>query len=664
MVSRPPPAVSRALLALGAWLALYELNVIFAFTAEAGVVFGRPAHLVISFAAAAVCLAGAVRRRGAERVAWVLVALGIVGWNAGDTYWTTVLLDQSEIPVPSWADAGYLAFPVLMFVAVALLMRPTVDLASRMLLADGVAAGLAVGAVAVVLVVGDVFDAEAESVAVNLAYAVSDLVLLGLVVGAVAIRGWHFDRMWALVGAAVAAFWIADTSYLVAIADGSYTFPGVLDVGWSACFLLLAGAAWQPAGEAVAVERLRRRVALLPLGFAALALGVLAEAAFSGGSQPGVVLAVGSLLAVGVRLWVTFDAHAGMLELSRHEALTDPLTGLGNRRALMAHLHRAVAQAHAAAPEVLVLYDLDGFKHYNDSFGHPAGDALLARLGQRLTEQVEPDASAYRIGGDEFCVLATLDGRSPEAVARAGAAALSDEGSGFRIGASFGTVVLPQDTDVSEQALRVADQRMYAQKHGGRASAGRQVSDVLVTALVERDGHLGEHVRDVAALATAVARGLGMDDEQCEQIGHAAMLHDVGKVAIPDAILDKPGPLDESEWAFLRRHTIVGERIIGAAPAMRGVADVVRSSHERWDGAGYPDGLAREEIPLGARIVAVCDAYDAMRTARPYSSARPEAEVLEELRRCRGSQFDPGIVELFCRQRLAIAAESSPTPVG
>ena len=655
MDHRTPTAVPVVLVILGAWLAVYELNVLVGFTAQDGVGFGRAAHLIISFAAAGLCVAGALRRRDGTRVAWLVVALGIVAWNAGDTYWTTVLIDQAEIPVPSTADVGYLAFPVLAFGAIALLVRPAVNATSRLMLVDGVAAGLAIGALAATIVVGDLL--AAEGVAINLTYAISDLVLLGLVVGAVAIRGWRVDRMWALMGVAILAFWIADTSYLLAIADGSYAFPGALDVGWSGCFLMLAAASWCRSTPVEPVARLGLRVTLLPLTFAALALGVLAHAGLGDGSWLQVVLAVGSLLAVGVRVAVTLRTHVELLDGSRREALTDPLTGLGNRRKLMLDLRDAV---DADASRALVLYDLDGFKHYNDSFGHPAGDALLELLGQRLDAQAGPSAQAYRMGGDEFCVLAELGSRTVADVAAKCADALSDSGRGFMIGASFGAVEIPREAREAEEALRTADQRMYAQKHSGRSSAGRQISDVLVTALVERNGELGVHVRDVARMAQRVAGELGLDDEQCELVARAAALHDVGKVAIPDAILQKPGSLDETEWAFVRRHTIVGERIIRAAPTMHGVADVVRSSHERWDGDGYPDALAGEDIPLGARIVAVCDAYDAMRTTRAYSAALGEEETLRELRACSGSQFDPAVVEVFCLLRSSVPPDAVP----
>jgi HD-GYP domain-containing protein (c-di-GMP phosphodiesterase class II) len=144
-----------------------------------------------------------------------------------------------------------------------------------------------------------------------------------------------------------------------------------------------------------------------------------------------------------------------------------------------------------------------------------------------------------------------------------------------------------------------------------------------------------------------VGRHLGLEGEALDHVRVAAELHDVGKVAIPDAILNKPGPLDDDEWAFMRRHTLIGERIVAAAPALGQVARLVRSSHERWDGEGYPDGTAGEDIPLGARVIAVCDAYDAIVSDRPYRAARSAEEALDELHRCAGTHFDPAVVAAF-----------------
>jgi two-component system cell cycle response regulator len=144
------------------------------------------------------------------------------------------------------------------------------------------------------------------------------------------------------------------------------------------------------------------------------------------------------------------------------------------------------------------------------------------------------------------------------------------------------------------------------------------------------------------------ARRLGLDREALEVVRHAAELHDVGKVAIPDDILLKPGPLTDEEWSFIRRHPVAGERIIAAAPALGAVAKLVRASHERWDGTGYPDRLGRDDIPLGSRIIAVADAFDAMTSGRPYKQAVSQAEAVAELRACAGSQFDAIVVEAFC----------------
>ncbi len=342
------------------------------------------------------------------------------------------------------------------------------------------------------------------------------------------------------------------------------------------------------------------------------------------------------------------------LSASRREletaAASDTLTGLPNRRQLMIDLEARAGRP--ADPAVLLLFDLDGFKNYNDSFGHLAGDALLARLGQALERSVHPHGRAYRLGGDEFCVLANASARAE--VERLAPAALVEHGDGFEVTASYGAVALPEEAASSSEALLIADQRMYAHKNSGRATARRQSTDVLLRALAERHPSLEGHLGGVAHLAEAVGRHLGLEGDALDHVRLAAELHDVGKVAIPDAILNKPGPLDDDEWAFMRRHTLIGERIVAAAPALGTVAKLVRASHERWDGDGYPDRTAGEDIPLGARIVAVCDAYDAIVADRAYRRGRSAAEAMDELERCAGAQFDPAVVAAFA---AVLAAE-------
>ncbi|MDP9227888.1 MAG: HD domain-containing protein, partial [Actinomycetota bacterium] len=247
-----------------------------------------------------------------------------------------------------------------------------------------------------------------------------------------------------------------------------------------------------------------------------------------------------------------------------------------------------------------------------------------------------------------------------------GSAALSEAGEGFEIGCSYGSALAPADTSRPEQMLHLADQRMYSTK-AGRSSASRQSTDVLLQVLSERNSELGDHLNAVAALAEPVARRLGLSAAEVNRTQTAAQLHDVGKSGIPDAILGKKGPLDEEEWKFMHRHTLIGERIILAAPSLAPAAELVRSSHERYDGEGYPDHLAGDEIPPGSRIIAVCDAFQAMTAERPYRGAISVAEALAELRRCAGTQFDPVVVDEVCAQveerQAASNGSGAPSPL-
>jgi len=347
------------------------------------------------------------------------------------------------------------------------------------------------------------------------------------------------------------------------------------------------------------------------------------------------------------------------VEQLAHQAYTDALTGLRNRWGLMTDLETRIDESSSSSPAALVLLDLDGFKAYNDAFGHPAGDVLLKRLGTELATVIDGKAVAYRMGGDEFCVLGLPGGVGGGELAAISSAALAESGQGFEVTASGGCVLLPVEASNAEEALRIADQRMYARKAGGRASAGRQSADVLLKSLSERNPDLGVHLDAVTDLCEAIAHRLDIPAMAVGPLLQAASLHDVGKAAIPDATLNKPGAPDENEWRLLRQHTLIGERILGVAPALSRAAKLVRWSHERVDGKGYPDGLRGEDIPLGSRIITVCDSYDAMISDRPYREAKSTADALIELRRCAGTQFDPRVVESF----IAEIAERESAPL-
>jgi diguanylate cyclase (GGDEF)-like protein len=354
---------------------------------------------------------------------------------------------------------------------------------------------------------------------------------------------------------------------------------------------------------------------------------------------------------------ISFRENTSLMAALHDDAVTDSLTELGNRRKLIEDLEAAL-DSGSAAPDghVFALYDLDGFKSYNDSYGHPAGDVLLRRLGANLAAAVRPGGRAYRLGGDEFCILAQSRGRRMGPIVEAGRAALTEQGEGFRVSASAGAIQLTSEATAASEALRLADRRMYAEKSVRTGRLERETHELLLNIVRQRAPELTDHQEDVSRWAVVIGRELGLDAEDIDVLRRAAEFHDIGKIAIPEEILGKPAPLDEVEWELMRKHTLVGERILGTSPSLAPVARLVRSTHERWDGGGYPDGLAGEEIPLGARIILVCDAFDAMRRDRPYSSARSEQEAIAELRREAGTQFDPHVIEVFC----AVVARDEP----
>jgi diguanylate cyclase (GGDEF)-like protein len=335
----------------------------------------------------------------------------------------------------------------------------------------------------------------------------------------------------------------------------------------------------------------------------------------------------------------------------RGEATVDPLTGLANRRQLAEDLESVWAQATEEHPVRLLLFDLDGFKSYNDSFGHLGGDLLLGRLARAFKRAVGSGGCAYRLGGDEFCAL--LRGDCCESIVGDCLEALSAEGDGFTITSSYGSVTLPTEAADPHLALQLADERMYAHKDSSRASAGRQTRDLALQILAAHEPVLHTHSSHVAELTEGVARRLGLAGQDLADAVRAAELHDIGKVAMPYSLLHKAGPLDDHEWELMRRHPTIGASILSAAPALARVAEIVGATHERFDGNGYPRGLSGKEIPLASRIVFLCDSFDAMICERPFGEARSELDALRELRACAGTQFDPCVIDAFLAEYAA-----------
>jgi diguanylate cyclase (GGDEF)-like protein len=365
---------------------------------------------------------------------------------------------------------------------------------------------------------------------------------------------------------------------------------------------------------------------------------------------PDMTLSITATLIAAIVSARQFLAQRDLIEIerqARYDSLHDELTGLPNRRRMIIDGSAAVVSATDTAPRTLAIFDLDGFKSYNDTYGHLAGDQLLTRAAQRLTASVSLIGRAYRLGGDEFCVLLDTT-QNPGAIIARSSQAMSEHGTGFAIGASYGIASIPDDAEDLSAALQIADTRMYAKKNEARASTLiTQTRDVLLRAAAEHSDDLYQHMLEVGELSRDVARRLGLDAEMLDLTLRTGELHDVGKVAIPTSVLAKPGPLNDNEWALIRNHTAIGQRILNAAPALQAVAKCVRSTHERYDGTGYPDGLSGEQIPLPSRIVFACDSFHAMISDRPYAPGMTEAEAREELTRCAGTQFDPQVIDVL-----------------
>jgi len=363
-------------------------------------------------------------------------------------------------------------------------------------------------------------------------------------------------------------------------------------------------------------------------------------------------------------------------------ALTDPLTGLGNHRHFHDRLERALVEARSSGrPLSLCLVDLDDFKQINDRHGHPVGDQVLAHVASKL----RAGAEGFRLGGDEFALL--LPGCDEEEALVAARSILA------RIAAEeiepVGLVTLSMgiatalDRPVGRAELvRRADDALYWAKEYGKNQVrawrpevvelaelkrlvessdrpGRhRAAASLARALDERDAYTGGHSQRVGELSARLAERLGLEEEQVELTRLAGCLHDVGKLAIPEEILRKPGPLTRAERRTLERHPLIAYRMLESLEADP-VADVVLRHHERWDGAGYPSGMPAERIPLSARIIFVADAYDAMTSDRSYRARLSEEDALAELQRCSGSQFDPAVVAVLAGELAELGVRAT-----
>ncbi len=576
-----------------------------------------------------------------ERTGWLLVATGLWAYTLGTVIFAVWIKDAAHPPFPSISDWMWLGLPVCAAAGVLSLARARGVRFSLASVLDGVIVASALAGLLAAVVYEPVYrELMSHHVAFGMVPPLSDLAVLAVLVVGMSARRWRPDSFSVLAMGAFAVLTFGDCVYSLAAASTGWS-PGTwIDLPYAAGATLLGLAAWRPARAIPAPPAWEVRALAIPLAAGCAAVGLI-TADLVADLNPVVDVSIVLLVsAVVARMGLALRSYGAILASTQTEAQTDALTGLRNRRRLFLDLDRPSSE-----PRTLLLFDLDGFKTYNDTLGHGPGDDLLAGLGHELQAAVQPEGKAYRMGGDEFCVVSSAAARTG-IVARA-ASALHAEAGGCTITCSWGEVTLPDEARSGSEALRLADRRMYAMKNGRPNAPATQLREALARVVRIREPDLHDHVVDVGRMAAEVGRRLGLPEHSLADIVHGAELHDVGKLAIPQSILDKPGRLNEEEWTVMRRHTILGEQLLAGISGLATAARLVRSSHERWDGGGYPDNISGESIPLGARIIAVCDAYDAMVTDRPYGSSLGHEAAIHELRRCAATQFDPVVVRAF-----------------
>jgi diguanylate cyclase (GGDEF)-like protein/putative nucleotidyltransferase with HDIG domain len=421
---------------------------------------------------------------------------------------------------------------------------------------------------------------------------------------------------------------------------------------------------------------LPRRQAIAHVAFVAVAYAVALNVA--GGTAPdGLarwVMTLGTVITVGVLAGALHDRAERLIDRLADAARTDALTGLLNRRGFEERMEAELERAkRSGRPVTVVVGDLDHFKSVNDRFGHRVGDQTLQRFASVAGSVKRRIDDLARIGGEEFAlVLPDTDEHGGFLVAERLRRAVRDHGltGEAAVTVSFGVATCPRHAATSEQLLHCADQALYLAKQLGRdrsvifseevaeslangavddsRQAVEQIAAVLILAetLDLRDTGTAQHSQTVGRLCEQIATELRLEPERVERVRLAGLLHDLGKIGVPDPILRKPGALTEAEWAEMRKHPELGARILSGA-SLDDLSSWVLAHHERPDGRGYPSGLVGDAIPLEARILAVADSYEAMTSDRVYRSAMPVAEAIEELRRCAGTQFDEQVVEAF-----------------
>ncbi|WP_020670778.1 diguanylate cyclase [Amycolatopsis nigrescens] len=626
-------------------------------------------YCAVSISAAVAVLYGCLRNRPAAPLPWILLGASQLIYSTADTgfYVSHFVLGDTSFPAP--ADVLYLShYPLVVAGLVALirLRSPGRDLPG---LLDAALLAVVAGMLSWLYLIAPQAQADSPALVkiVSVGYPMMDLAMFAVALRLILGTGPRPVPFF-LLSTNLLAFLAADSIYVFQQLNGTYGAGNFLDAIWLSGNLALGAAALHPAMGKIAEQAEEAAPAPGPGRIAGLCAAALIAPAvlliqYANGSYPDIPVAA---CACAVLFVLTIARLAGLVSEQRRLAITDALTGLRTRRHFEHQLAVEVTRAHRAHGGLAVLIaDVDRFKSVNDRYGHPAGDKVLTEIAERLKEATRDSDLLARYGGEEFAVLIRDIGRDEPAliaerlrrqVAERPIVVSGDTWLDVTI--SLGTASYPLHGSTPAELVTAADRALYAAKAHGRdqvVPAKGQHGELpepsldLVALADEVDswvsGH--EHSRAVGRWAGQVARSLGLDPTAARRAELAGRLHDVGKALIPAGVWTKPGALSEPEWELVRRHPGHGAALVGSVPGLGEVAEVVRQHHERFDGTGYPDGIAGTGIRIEARIVAVCDSWAAMLADRVYQPAMAEEDAARELRTGRGSRYDPDVVTAF-----------------
>jgi two-component system cell cycle response regulator len=682
----------------GGWLALYAAATI-ATTGDldARRFLGDVVYLVPVALAGFLSVLAARRATGRRRRLWRLLVVSNVLWLAGDLVWAGYpYVLHEDAPFPSVADALYLSSYVIVPAAVLVGFRGASGRRRARSLLDAAVVGLGLGGAGwYFLVEPKLAGGLSWATVTGVAYPLIGVVIV-VTIASVALAGHRHvaPSVW-IIALAFTVSSLTDASYTYIVTLHDYVSGDWLNLGWQVEAVLLCLAAVcalrhrESHGQ---VAPLGPDLAMVPvlLGVVSALLVVGSEALRHGVGVAWLAVAATVVVGLVVRFVLSgadsrrvADRLDAALQEQQRLAVTDGLTGLYNRRFFEEVLRLESERAmRADVPLALVVADLDHFKHVNDAHGHQSGDVVLVEAAQRLRRSLRASDVLARYGGEEFvAILPDADRETALDVAERCRAALADTpvrlhtGARVTVTGSFGVAVLGADVGAASARdatglLRRADRALYAAKDAGRnrvtvARSGDEPStavpgadlhgaglaplELLADVVETRKGGPASGSDGADDLADLLAHALGLDAERRRLVVRAVRLRDLGMVVLDDALLRTPGPLTADERRLLRTHPEHGARLVLGVPGQEALARVVRAQHERWDGQGYPNGLAGPDQPLEARIVAVVTAWAAMLRSRSYRAALAPLDVLAQLQAGRWTQFDGQVVDAFLR---------------